>query len=442
MTLDEIKSSFAKNSLHVDLADIRLTQNLPQEDAIKFIGKGYIRQTPDGKIIYKLYTTEVHNTDWIKHLGSYSNIKSGDLFKEDSYYSFEALDYSGNQWIAERVLISVDWVYEHQSALVFGHLDKLELKHKAVSSSHSKSKFAALHFYEDLSLRDVLSNPQKELINSPYHFTISKFDGGFTIRVDSEDDLPQHIDTRIVEAARVVTANSLFPKFLYKHGSYFFNSSFDKSAFFKLGKPAARNEVALWNLFLAYFNYIIVIDDSAVWHDLSGFIHGAREASANSFEAYAVGLSVAVEGITNIIEIQRNENENTEHIKQQNHNVELKKYILDSLDKSCEFRPYKKRIENMLGSINQVRAIDKLRWLSSMNKIDEKHYKAWRAIRNPSVHPSVNSELDFCEHNFQIKINELFIVADLLYRLIFYIIDYKGIYTDYSLKNWPCREYI
>jgi hypothetical protein len=55
-----------------------------------------------------------------------------------------------------------------------------------------------------------------------------------------------------------------------------------------------------WNLFTLYLEYILGTPDS-YWNPCAYHLYNAREASGTTREAFAAALSIAVEGIANLL---------------------------------------------------------------------------------------------------------------------------------------------
>lgn len=94
----------------------------------------------------------------------------------------------------------------------------------------------------------------------------------------------------------------------------------------------------------------------------------------------------------------------------------------------------KERILGLLNSIvGQIRAKDILVELCNCGIINKKEYSSWTKLRNASTHGDKNEKpfqdyYDLCSSNLM-----------LFYKMIFYIIDYHGLYTDYSEYGYPYR---
>jgi hypothetical protein len=62
MTIDELVATFRERQLQIDCGAMTLVQNAT-ESPISYHGKGYIRETDDDKLTFRLYATETQKTD-------------------------------------------------------------------------------------------------------------------------------------------------------------------------------------------------------------------------------------------------------------------------------------------------------------------------------------------------------------------------------------------
>ena len=104
MHSDRIISDFKQRKLHIDFFELSLVQNKPRNDAISYKGKGYIQQTDEDVLAFKLYTSETRNTDIVSDSKRLSETKSGELYADDSYYTLDGISADGSEWKIEKVL--------------------------------------------------------------------------------------------------------------------------------------------------------------------------------------------------------------------------------------------------------------------------------------------------------------------------------------------------
>jgi len=121
MSPDPIISDFKQRKLHIDFFEMSLVQNKPGEEAISYKGKGYIQQTDDDVLTFKLYANETQNTDFVSNLTDLNKIKSGEVYPDDSYYTLSGIAADGTAWNAGHVLPDCRWNAQHKNPIIHGN---------------------------------------------------------------------------------------------------------------------------------------------------------------------------------------------------------------------------------------------------------------------------------------------------------------------------------
>jgi hypothetical protein len=147
-----------------------------------------------------------------------------------------------------------------------------------------------------------------------------------------------------------------------------------------------------------------------------------------SYDAFALGLGVSIEGILN---------DEFSTIGQPS------QALLDDLERAQDLirksslpQQVKNRIAGSISSMAQSRPGDKFPALIASKQVVKKHVDAWKKIRNKSAHADVSNSIplqqfiDLCQMN-----------VVLFYHLIFSAIGYKGPYRDYGTPGWPLKDY-
>ena len=92
----------------------------------------------------------------------------------------------------------------------------------------------------------------------------------------------------------------------------------------------------------------------------------------------------------------------------------------------------KKRLIGMVNNIfGQESADDIIRGLIKKRKLDKRFYGYWKKLRNPVSHGKDPTD-DFQEYLNLCESNLVF-----LHYLILLLINYKGVYSDYSTFGYP-----
>ena len=159
----------------------------------------------------------------------------------------------------------------------------------------------------------------------------------------------------------------------------------------------------------------------AYWNTCTNHLHNACEASANSLDAWGIGLSVAVEGVASLLpkELDPAAKEKLEA---------LQTFIVDQVSANADHKKFAPRIKGMVNGLTQIRAIDRMKALAASGETDIAHVKAWEKLRNPGVHPTKRAELDIASIDYQKLIDKVHSVVVLMYHILFSLIGYKGGY--------------
>jgi hypothetical protein len=186
-----------------------------------------------------------------------------------------------------------------------------------------------------------------------------------------------------------------------------------------------------WMLFDSFFSYIVKYTAEKRLHPISRLMNTIL-ASSNSFiEAYALTLSVAVESLVN-----------SEYKFLKRKDIQSLKYIKE-IEKFCQYvneydctKILKDRIDSLVSSLKQLRAIDYLYFLKSKNVIEKELIKDWKKLRNRYSHFKIDDKLDY-----QDLFDKCSSVTVLFYKLVFQLIEYSGKYTDYTKENFPLVDF-
>ncbi len=131
----------------MDYLKMSLVQNKPGKEAISYTGKGYIQQTDDDFLTFKLYANETLNTDFAVSFNRLNEIKSGEVYSDDSYYTLSGIAADGTVWKTEHVLPDFDWHGQHANPIVHGKLSSI-----TGGELLPDPKSLAMHFFEKADL--------------------------------------------------------------------------------------------------------------------------------------------------------------------------------------------------------------------------------------------------------------------------------------------------
>jgi hypothetical protein len=439
MNTERIVSDFKQRKLHIDFHELTLVQNKPGIKGISYKGKGYIRQTDEDILTFKLYSNETHNTNWADNFNRHNRIEAGKLYSEDSYYKLTGVAVDRTVWSAERILPKSTWnVGQDDNPILHGDISTV-----MVGDKPPESRSITMHFFEKASLPIMISEVKFVAVKCEFH--IESLDDGFVVRAISEKPHPAHFAMRIEEALRFLLARNVVPRAIVRHRSLELTSTTLKSPTVRMWPPISRGSAAFhgrsWDLFEKYLAFITTKTKHENWNPITGYLYMAHQSSANSLDAWAMGLGVAVEGLASQVNIVRDKATRKKHTVEQERLKQLQVFIPKQVSKRKRFVFYSKRIEGLVSGLTTERPVDRMKWLATIGKVESSHVKAWQKLRNRAVHPATNGEFDVASIDFQNMLDELFRVNVLLYHIVFHVIDYHGPYTDYSITSFPEKEY-
>ena len=99
----------------------------------------------------------------------------------------------------------------------------------------------------------------------------------------------------------------------------------------------------------------------------------------------------------------------------------LQIFIVKQVAGRKRLRGFTSRVEGLVAGLTTVRAIDRLKWLVENEAADPAHVKAWQKLRNRSVHPATQGDVDVASLDFQKTVDQLNQVTVLLYHIVFHL---------------------
>jgi hypothetical protein len=448
----ELISAFRKGEFELDCIHMQLAQN-KDEKPIVCSGRGYIRVAKDGRLEFKIYATDVTDTDAFAAFKSTMAVASGTIYASTDFYTLTAIDQFRNSWTADRILPDASWPGPVSLPIVEGRMDVLRTT-SGQFSKPSKEHLLRLHFFDDGDVPypnlNVEQTPEGQKLRRDHarfaaagcDFLVAKGEAEFTVEAESDTEFRPHFETRIVEALQFLLARSLLPRILVrnesKRQSLELTSANPKSIRPHLHPPLAPGYQGYydhaWNLFSRYLDYVLRSNDTMYWHSCSYHLHNACEASANSIDAWAIGVCLAVEGISSLVEVPQTKEEK-----------KLKKDICKSLTEFIDAQhwdeKFTRRLKGLVGQLQSLRVIDRLEPLRALGSVDEAHVGAWSKLRNRQAHPKYSDLKNLDMREVQAMLDMISKTTVLMYLIVFHLIGYTGKYVDYGTHRYPVRDY-
>lgn len=445
MNSDDFLKSILQTNLILDCHTITITKKTSDNETTTFSGPGYISQNENGKLFFKIYcNTPLDPRTYFSQMNQFT---SGKLIDDQHYYDLEAKDINGNKLSANSIIPQFSGGVDIEGCTVFGEFSKLF----GVNDNVVKARGTLITIY----YRDKFKIPSnivrktettvgKESRGGKSEYSVAQFDTGeFDFEIFSEEDC-----TMLV----IYTKNDLEPTTIIQRANEALHfatslnypitavnirkSKINEFIIFeqqmdvinpRLFPPISISKVDrdghFGKLYCAFFNYCIK-NETDEWHPLYKHIYNIIESSKASIDIQALTISVSVEGI-----LKYGFSNIAKPTSETLNSIDLANSIISNSKISELLIP---RIVGALGAMKHSRAKDKLLELENNGSIDQKLLKAWNNLRNSTAH---SAELKLSK--LQKFINDIHSVQVLFNLLVFQIIEYKGIYTDYSTYNFP-----
>jgi hypothetical protein len=443
MNPSEIIPAFKQRTLDLDCVHMILSQTT-ENAPVTYSGKGYIRQSNDDRLSFKIYVSETTNTDKYHDLKEMLENQPGKLFQPNEYYNLSVVTTDGLSWSADRILRSADWGATDPNPIVTGYITVLATSWPMPDAAHSLS----LHFFDDADLPYIVDRAKFAAVNCDV--AVSKSDSGFVVEASAGDALPPDFHMRIEEAFRFLLARSVAWRVSINQAGdqqhFQLASATPQAPNTKLGRPINHGYVeASWKLFSKYLEYVVANTPSSSRNRCSYYLHNACEMSAGSLDAWAVGVSVAVEGIANLLNSETlSEEVKTRRIEERKRLRNLRRTVIEHISSHPFFKDLVGRLSGVLGMMqNEGGPQNRLKPLVESGHLDPAYIDAWSKLRNKHVHPTNRDLQDMTnatEYN-QTTLDMINKTTVLMYKIIFQVIGYEGKFTDYGNVGYPLKDY-
>jgi hypothetical protein len=445
LDIDATIDAFRHGAFELDCKRMVLTRR--KDSGERFEGQGYIRQSPDGALIFKTYVLQ-HNAKPFNGLTAGFGVKAGQLHSDEMFYDLDATGLDGTRWTATRIQPACHWDVSDMSVLVKGkiqsaiaHLDTPQPRH-----------YLRLHFFEEYQVplrcyseterhgNRLFILDRAEFETCGLKFEVRKREGtGETIfEVTSESAFPVAIELRIQEALQYITAKPAIWRARVesedKEVRLELASPWRESIRTQLGPPIKPISIHFlergWDLFGKYLAYVVENTKGTYWNPVAYHLHNACEATANSVDARAVGVSVAVAAVAGLISVGDD--------KAKADRVALfQERMRKLLAKQTDFADLAPRMEGKIKAMGDKRPEDTLYDLADTGHVEKDYIKAWRNLRNRHVHPKLKD----LKKPDQKLLDHIHRAEVLLRQLTFYLIGYVGPFTDYGVEGFPEKQY-
>jgi hypothetical protein len=192
-----------------------------------------------------------------------------------------------------------------------------------------------------------------------------------------------------------------------------------------------------WKLFGKYLEYVSKHTRGTYWNPVAYHLFSACEATANSVDAWAVGVSVAVEAVSSLVML-KDDRAKAAQTKR------LQKAMQKWLAGQSFSDDQTKRVEGIIGGLSEKRPQDTLYKLAKTGHVDNAYITAWKNLRNRQVHPKLKDLKKPSPKDTQKLLDNIHRTEVLLRQLTFFLIGYEGPFTDYGVHGdhaFPSKRY-
>jgi hypothetical protein len=295
----------------------------------------------------------------------------------------------------------------------------------------------------------VRDRAEFEACGSKFEVRKREGSGDTLVEVTSETAFPVAFNLRIQEALQYMTAKTaIWRARLESEGEGLhleLASPWRKSLRTQFSPPISPASIHFhqhgWGLFAKYLAYVVAKTEGTHWNPVAYHLYNACEATANSVDAWAVGVSVAVEAVAGLISVEGDK--------------EKAKRVADFQDLMCKwlaeqssFSDLLDRVRGLIGAMSNRRPQDTLYALAATGHVEKDYVEAWTYLRNRHVHPTLKDLKKPDPVDNQKLLDHIHRAEVLLRQLTFYLIGYEGPFTDYGghgthdflSKQYPLKE--
>jgi hypothetical protein len=450
MDINGTIEAFRKGTLDIDCRVMVLRQRKENGEVLQ--GAGYIRQKPDGTLNFKIYVASVINPRRHGMFDRLAEIKPGKLIHEEAFYDLSATT-SGHTWTSERLLCNFKSDPDGKVTVAYDRIAgmradvKLPFPNYETLESDEAEHFVDVYFFEEYDIpRNYQEESEFEFDGVTGHGRKEQELGQTVIKMESATPFPASFHLRIQEALQYITGKSATWAICVRGGraatSMALSSPERKSANTRFPAPISTGSIDYhnhgWPLFWRYLTYVRDHTDETYWNAVAYHIHNARESTANSVDAGAIGVSVAMEAIASLLA--------GEYSKEEKNEIEnLQRHVLDCVGKHPDLGKYAERLRGLMGGLATKGTKDVLHELAKKGAIEPSYIAAWSWLRNGKVHPKLKNlkRPDLVEN--QKMLTKTSRVEVLIHQLVFHLIGYQGPFTDYGVEaaeqRFPNKAY-
>jgi hypothetical protein len=320
--IDKIVDAFRLGAFEIDCTSMVLRQR--KEGGRRYEGRGYVRQADGGALEFKLYVEKKENAHLPAILEKLTGGASGEIYSDGDLYDLTATSVDGTSWQAARILEPrSNWNMQNDAGVLIGGLHSIQA---GPMPPPLGSLFLRLYFFEeyelplnswspdpDHPLRGLARNHAKlQACGAQFEVRSRVGSGDTVVTVTADVPFPQAFDLRIQEALQYVTGRSPIWRARVEDNKGMtlldLASPRPKAAPIQFDPPISPASIDFhhhtWTLFNRFLSYVVENTDTAGgdrhWNSVAYHLYMARASTSASIDAWAVGVSVAVEAVASL----------------------------------------------------------------------------------------------------------------------------------------------
>ncbi|WP_338524780.1 hypothetical protein NUH87_03750 [Pseudomonas batumici] len=449
---NKIALNFYADALVIDCLEITLTQKNAENPKI-YTAPGSIQFSLQSggklRIVVDTPASTFHSS--LAEIISLQ-IEPGVLVPDHHYYKLSALCVSGYTW--ENSEVKTNITYYDGAIVIDASFDCLEIN----SDLDSPDRFINYFFSDNLKIpfnklrhiKESKGDRDTSVKNIPYkaegklpnlELTFEQLDPEKypdVIRFYAKPDDPSLLSKlhaqRLLDSTRFCTATLLHPTasiIRVSNTTTYRISSHRKPNKGPVGAPIPKDKTAdFFELMSCHYTYICTIALEKEATSIIGQLNNLYTLNGVNLDTVALIVCVACEALAKNSVLKP-----IGAISQQTI-LEIEK-IATTIKTSDAEKSIIARANSAIGGMKSSRAQDKFYALEKSAAITMNEINAWKELRNPAAHGS----LEFKPEKFQEELDKIFRVIQLIYKLTFLIINYRGDFTDYGNRGWPVAQY-
>lgn len=447
---------FANLQFRLECAQVSLYRR--EGNPVTVCGPGEIWQDKEGVLNFKIFVSE--RFSHLRQTCHESGDRTGQLRKPEDYFILSASESNGQGWSAARVWPSSWRELGRDAGLIAGSFGRLT---RTIPYPLISTHWVELRLRGNLNYPATLNHERVETIDGKrislqsldhaarvigdgYQLTFFHQDSHTIVQYKGSEAPPLSFSLRIQEALQFCLSSLVecVAESSVSAGSQSeritITSSRLPGGFVEGCHPPLRlqeygTSSDFWAIFKCYYAYICGNADNE-WHPLSVRVREIIASRRVSLPSEVLALAVGVEGVVSA-------------------SAERLKELLSDCDCAMKVQPNDKRAK-LAEAIQIIEADSRIdtnarqrilkvarSWLGEqpmdlvepflgLKGLPRGLMKAWKTLRHRGAHGSGTGSLPV-EDTIKLR-NE---VLHLFYSLILAIIDYDGVYTDYSQPGWP-----